>query len=233
MRLYDASANILKGEFAHRKPVLDCCFHDDSSGFSASADRNVCRYWSTLSLEFSFSALLSRQDALHCFFPHFWDFINLMSLGCFCFHMCNGTIQFSVRLHLSSEVYASLVIGSICITQLPSSFLFHWELRLCQIHSKPCFLHKDPLAVRSRFLCLRLFYLYSIDNLITVMVGPLSCTDMGFPKRLQWAIYNSNQSLICLLILWVLQIWLQHWKRGPLGDTWGTCAVCRIFTCNR
>jgi cell cycle arrest protein BUB3 len=44
VRLYDASANILKGEFAHRKPVLDCCFHDDSSGFSASADRNVCRY---------------------------------------------------------------------------------------------------------------------------------------------------------------------------------------------
>ncbi|CAM6082104.1 unnamed protein product [Calypogeia fissa] len=44
VRLYDASANVLKGQFSHRGPVLDCCFHDDSSGFSASADRTVRRY---------------------------------------------------------------------------------------------------------------------------------------------------------------------------------------------
>ena len=44
MRLYDASANLLRGEFMHGGPVLDCCFHDDSSGFSASADNTVRRY---------------------------------------------------------------------------------------------------------------------------------------------------------------------------------------------
>ncbi|WVY96307.1 hypothetical protein V8G54_028458 [Vigna mungo] len=38
VRLYDASANVLRGEFMHAGPVLDCCFHDDSSGFSAAAD---------------------------------------------------------------------------------------------------------------------------------------------------------------------------------------------------
>lgn len=43
VRLYDASANVLKGEFMHGGPVLDCCFHDDSSGFSASADHTVRR----------------------------------------------------------------------------------------------------------------------------------------------------------------------------------------------
>lgn len=43
MRLYDASANSLRGEFMHGGPVLDCCFHDDSSGFSASADNTVRR----------------------------------------------------------------------------------------------------------------------------------------------------------------------------------------------
>ncbi|KAE8705192.1 Mitotic checkpoint protein BUB3.1 [Hibiscus syriacus] len=43
VRLYDASANILRGEFIHGGPVLDCCFHDDSSGFSASADNKVRR----------------------------------------------------------------------------------------------------------------------------------------------------------------------------------------------
>lgn len=43
VRLYDASANVLKGQFAHRAPVLDCCFHDDSSGFTASADHTVYR----------------------------------------------------------------------------------------------------------------------------------------------------------------------------------------------
>lgn len=43
MRLYDASANVLRGEFMHGGPVLDCCFHDDSSGFSASADHTVRR----------------------------------------------------------------------------------------------------------------------------------------------------------------------------------------------
>lgn len=216
MRLYDASANILKGEFAHRKPVLDCCFHDDSSGFSASADRNVCRYWSTLSLEISFSALLSWQDALHCFFPYFWDFINLMVVFA---STCVMAPSSSVRLYLSSEVYAS----HNC----------HWVFFSTGRFFKPCFLHQDPLATRSHFLCLRLFSLYSFDDMITVMVWPLSCTDTVFPKRLQLAVYNSNQSLTCVLILWVLQIWLQHWKRGPLGDTWGTCAVCRIFTCNR
>uniref|UniRef100_A0A1D1Z8A6 Mitotic checkpoint protein BUB3 n=1 Tax=Anthurium amnicola TaxID=1678845 RepID=A0A1D1Z8A6_9ARAE len=44
VRLYDASANVLKGEFMHNGPVLDCCFHDDTSGFSASADHMVRRY---------------------------------------------------------------------------------------------------------------------------------------------------------------------------------------------
>ncbi|KAF9675809.1 hypothetical protein SADUNF_Sadunf09G0071900 [Salix dunnii] len=43
VRLYDASANALRGEFMHGGAVLDCCFHDDSSGFSASADSIVRR----------------------------------------------------------------------------------------------------------------------------------------------------------------------------------------------
>ncbi|KAL6517492.1 hypothetical protein OROMI_033193 [Orobanche minor] len=43
VRLYDASANALRGEFMHGGAVLDCCFHDDSSGFSASADHTVKR----------------------------------------------------------------------------------------------------------------------------------------------------------------------------------------------
>ena len=43
VRLYDASANALRGEFMHGGPVLDCCFHDDSSGFSAGADNTVRR----------------------------------------------------------------------------------------------------------------------------------------------------------------------------------------------
>jgi cell cycle arrest protein BUB3 len=46
LRLYDAAANILRGEFLSQGPVLDCCFHDDSSGYSAtaSADNTVSRY---------------------------------------------------------------------------------------------------------------------------------------------------------------------------------------------
>lgn len=44
VRLYDASANVLRGEFMHGGAVLDCCFHDDSSGFSASADNAVRRF---------------------------------------------------------------------------------------------------------------------------------------------------------------------------------------------
>ncbi|AQL02211.1 Putative pentatricopeptide repeat-containing protein mitochondrial [Zea mays] len=43
VRLYDADANVLKGEFMHPGAVLDCCFHDDSSGFSAGADHTVRR----------------------------------------------------------------------------------------------------------------------------------------------------------------------------------------------
>ncbi|CAL9049984.1 unnamed protein product, partial [Musa banksii] len=44
LRLYDAGANVLEGEFVHAGPVLDCCFHDDSAGFSACADHTVRRY---------------------------------------------------------------------------------------------------------------------------------------------------------------------------------------------
>ncbi|WZZ07822.1 hypothetical protein YC2023_093743 [Brassica napus] len=43
VRLYDANADSMRGEFKHGGAVLDCCFHDDSSGFSASADHKVRR----------------------------------------------------------------------------------------------------------------------------------------------------------------------------------------------
>ncbi|XP_028767714.1 mitotic checkpoint protein BUB3.1 [Neltuma alba] len=59
VRLYDASANVLRGEFMHGGPVLDCCFHDDSSGFSVGADNTVRR------LVFSSNKedILGRHDA--------------------------------------------------------------------------------------------------------------------------------------------------------------------------
>lgn len=44
MRLYDANADLMRGEFKHGGAVLDCCFHDDSSGFSVSADNKVRRF---------------------------------------------------------------------------------------------------------------------------------------------------------------------------------------------
>ncbi|GBG90584.1 hypothetical protein CBR_g50927 [Chara braunii] len=44
VRLYDVSSNVLRGCFAHMGPVLDCCFHDDNSGFSGSSDRTVRRH---------------------------------------------------------------------------------------------------------------------------------------------------------------------------------------------
>uniref|UniRef100_A0A8R7TF50 Mitotic checkpoint protein BUB3.1 n=1 Tax=Triticum urartu TaxID=4572 RepID=A0A8R7TF50_TRIUA len=45
VRLLDVDAtNALVGAFAHKTPVLDCCFHDnDSSAFSASSDHVVRR----------------------------------------------------------------------------------------------------------------------------------------------------------------------------------------------
>jgi len=52
VRLYDASANVLRGEFMHAGPVLDCCFHDDSSGFSVAADNTVRRSHSYSLLQF-------------------------------------------------------------------------------------------------------------------------------------------------------------------------------------
>ncbi|KAL6215900.1 hypothetical protein ACLB2K_015326 [Fragaria x ananassa] len=44
VRLYDTTANVLRGEFSHGSPVLDCCFHDDSSDFSASTDNTVRQF---------------------------------------------------------------------------------------------------------------------------------------------------------------------------------------------
>ncbi|XP_047257462.1 mitotic checkpoint protein BUB3.1 [Capsicum annuum] len=45
VRLYDVSANAMKEEFMHGGPVLDCCFYDASSGFSASTDNTVRRMY--------------------------------------------------------------------------------------------------------------------------------------------------------------------------------------------
>ncbi|KAJ0077616.1 hypothetical protein Patl1_35359 [Pistacia atlantica] len=59
VRLYDASTNVLRGEFMHGGPVLDCCFHDDSSGFSASADHTVRR----LVFNHGKEDILGRHDA--------------------------------------------------------------------------------------------------------------------------------------------------------------------------
>ncbi|KAK4340166.1 hypothetical protein RND71_041628 [Anisodus tanguticus] len=59
VRLYDASANALRGEFIHGGAVLDCCFHDDSSGFSASADNTVRR----LVFNYGREDILGRHDA--------------------------------------------------------------------------------------------------------------------------------------------------------------------------
>ncbi|KAK7357605.1 hypothetical protein VNO80_16898 [Phaseolus coccineus] len=59
VRLYDASANVLRGEFMHAGPVLDCCFHDDSSGFSAAADNTVRRLFFSSNKE----DILGRHDA--------------------------------------------------------------------------------------------------------------------------------------------------------------------------
>ncbi|CAA3024531.1 mitotic checkpoint [Olea europaea subsp. europaea] len=59
VRLYDASANALRGEFMHGGAVLDCCFHDDSSGFTACADHTVRR----LVFNHSREDILGRHDA--------------------------------------------------------------------------------------------------------------------------------------------------------------------------
>ncbi|KVI01922.1 WD40 repeat-containing protein [Cynara cardunculus var. scolymus] len=59
VRLYDASENILRGEFIHGGAVLDCCFHDDNSGFSASADNTVRR----LVFNYEREDVLGRHDA--------------------------------------------------------------------------------------------------------------------------------------------------------------------------
>jgi len=58
VRLYDATADVLRGEFLHGGPVLDCCFHDDSSGFSASADNTVRRSVTLLTTSDPFYSIL-------------------------------------------------------------------------------------------------------------------------------------------------------------------------------
>ncbi|XP_052163054.1 mitotic checkpoint protein BUB3.2-like [Oryza glaberrima] len=59
VRLYDAEANVPRGAFMHAASVLGCCFHDDSSGFSASADNTVRR----LAFSSGGNYFLGRHDA--------------------------------------------------------------------------------------------------------------------------------------------------------------------------
>lgn len=68
--MYDASANVLRGEFKHGGPVLDCCFHDDSSGFSASGDSTVRRYEISIFVSFflNFSLILISLGVFQSYF---------------------------------------------------------------------------------------------------------------------------------------------------------------------
>ncbi|KAF5177567.1 Mitotic checkpoint protein bub3 [Thalictrum thalictroides] len=59
VRLYDARENVLRGEFKKESAVLDCCFHDDSSGFSAGLDATVRRCLFTSGKE----DILGKHDA--------------------------------------------------------------------------------------------------------------------------------------------------------------------------
>lgn len=71
VRLYDATADFLRGEFLHGGPVLDCCFHDDSSGFSASADNTVRRsvtYLLTSPFHFLTRSILSSHFSFQLLF---------------------------------------------------------------------------------------------------------------------------------------------------------------------
>ncbi|GMH17926.1 hypothetical protein Nepgr_019767 [Nepenthes gracilis] len=58
VRWYDATANVLKGDFRHGGAVLDCCFHGESSGFIACLDNNVWR----LVFNYSKEDILRRHD---------------------------------------------------------------------------------------------------------------------------------------------------------------------------
>ncbi|KAM7251683.1 hypothetical protein ACFE04_023566 [Oxalis oulophora] len=58
VRLYDANANVLRGEFMHGSAVLDCCFYDDSSAFSACLDNTIRR----LVFDFGKEDILGRHD---------------------------------------------------------------------------------------------------------------------------------------------------------------------------
>uniref|UniRef100_A0A0D9X102 Anaphase-promoting complex subunit 4 WD40 domain-containing protein n=1 Tax=Leersia perrieri TaxID=77586 RepID=A0A0D9X102_9ORYZ len=59
VRLYDPEANAPRWVFMHAAPVLDCCFHDDFSGFSASGDNTVRR----LAYSTGGNDILGRHDA--------------------------------------------------------------------------------------------------------------------------------------------------------------------------
>lgn len=63
LRLYDVSACVVRAEFSSKGPVLDCCFHNDSSGYSAGADHILCRYDFNTGAE---TSLGSHDSAITC-----------------------------------------------------------------------------------------------------------------------------------------------------------------------
>eukprot|EP00897_Mesotaenium_endlicherianum_P010726 jgi/Mesen1/9682/ME000680S09083 len=44
VRLFDVSSDVVRGSYKTRTPVLDCCFHDDTSAFIAGSDHTVKRF---------------------------------------------------------------------------------------------------------------------------------------------------------------------------------------------
>ncbi|XP_048573636.1 mitotic checkpoint protein BUB3.2-like [Triticum urartu] len=100
VRLYDAEANLLKGEFAHPGPVLDCCFHDDSSGFSAGADHTVRR----LSFTSSKEDVLGRHDApVRCVeYSYAAGTCNYILLDCSCVYVFGRTFSGKILMQIDS-----------------------------------------------------------------------------------------------------------------------------------
>ncbi|GJW40399.1 vesicle-associated membrane protein 711 [Tanacetum coccineum] len=58
-----SDANVLRGEFLHGGPVLDCCFHDDTSGFSDSGDNIVRRSVPCILCTASVCSTIGRGDS--------------------------------------------------------------------------------------------------------------------------------------------------------------------------
>ncbi|XP_071492437.1 mitotic checkpoint protein BUB3-like [Diadema setosum] len=127
VRLYDIQANAMRAQYRHDRPVLDCCFYDQTHTYSGGIDNTLKMFDINTSSE---SVLGTHEDAVKC--VEYCPSVNVLVTGSW-----DQTVKlWDPRLGRSSgsfsqpdKVYTMAVTGDRLVVGTAGRKVLVWDLR--------------------------------------------------------------------------------------------------------